>query len=300
MPSVLFSQTPTPHSRLANSLLWMARCQGEVEAAGLQGQLHFPWACETFQDFLDPTSPWLAAAERAAELFTRISDTPLSASGLASFCQQLHQEGLPPLARQVRNGVTLVWGSGEGLPFGEALAAAAGVDLLLLHEPFDFRYERPRFPTKTLGPLAPPRWRIDAMLRRQAGRNPQRLPSCGLHIRRGDYAIWRDGAYFYPDSLWYRLCRQQLLAGDQVTLFTNEPEGELCQSLVGLGAHLCGGSAAEDLIAMMGMDQVIGPPSTFPVVARMLARFCLGRRLKVERLGAREELLDRPEGTESP
>lgn len=291
MPTVLFSQTPTPHSRLANSLLWMARCQGEVEAAGLQEHLHFPWSRETFEDFLDPASPWLAAPGPGAELFARVSGTPLTAKTLATFCDQLYFQGVPSLVRLGFNGVIVVWGGGEGLPFGEALAAGAGADLLLLHEPFGFQYARPNFPTKTLGPVAPPRWRIDAMLQRQALRNPQALPSCGLHIRRGDYATWLDGKFFYPDSIWYDLCRQKLADGTQVNLFTNEPQGELCQALVGLGAHLCGGSAAEDLIAMMGMDQVIGPPSTFPVVASMLARFCLGRSLEVERLGPRDEVL---------
>lgn len=300
MPTVLFSQDPTPHSRLANSLLWMARCQGEAQAAGLQGHLHCPWARETFQDFLDPASPWLAPAGEAATLFARISDTPLSASTLAAFCHRLVQEGVPPLAPQQHNGVLLVWGRGDGLPFGEALAAAAGADLLLLHEPFDFRYERPRFPTKTLAPLAPSRWRLEEALRRQARRNPQGLPNCGLHIRRGDYAIWREGEFFYPDAIWHHLCRQQLAAGAQVSLFTNEPEAALCQSLVELGAHLCGGSAAEDLIAMMAMDQVIGPPSTFPVVARMLARYCLDRNLRVERLGPVAEVLAELEAAASP
>lgn len=296
MTIVLFSQDPTAHSRLANSLLWMARCQGEAQAAGLHRHLHFPWAIETFQDFLDPASPWLAPSTETAALFARISGTALSASSLAAFSRQLEHEDRPLLAREGRNGVSMVWGSGEGLPFGEALAAATGADLLLLHEPFGFVYGRPRFPTKTLAPLAPPRWRIEAMLRRLAEGNPQDRPRCGLHIRRGDYATWRDGAYFYPDSLWQQLCEQQLAGGAQVHLFTNEPQGALCRSLVELGAHLVGGSAAEDLIAMMAMERVIGPPSTFPVVARMLARFCLGRSLQVERLGALAEVQAMLEG----
>ena len=285
MPSVLFSQQPTPHSRLANSLLWMARCQGEAQVAGLHNRLHFPWAVETFHDFLDPNSPWLAPAGDTAELFARLSGTPLSASTLAAFCRQLPQEGVPGLVRQRCNGVTVVWGTGDGLVFAEALAEASGADLLLLHEPFGFRYERPRFPSKNLAPLAPPRWRIEEAMQRQARLNPEGRPTCGLHIRRGDYAIWQDGEFLYPDSVWLHLCGQQLAGGVHVSLFTNEPEGSLCRSLVDLGADLSGGSASEDLIRMMGMDQVIGPPSTFPLVARMLARFCLGRPLRVERLG---------------
>jgi hypothetical protein len=297
VPTVLFSQDPTPHSRLANSLLWMARCQGEAQAAGLHTRLHFPWAAEMFQDFLAPSSPWLASPGEAADLFARISDTPLSATALAAFSQQMSGEdtsrakgggpGEPTakLTRQHRAGVTFVWGSGEGLMFREALDAAAGADLLVLHEPFGFHYGRPRFPTKNLGPLAPSRGPIEEARQRQAQLNPEGRPACGLHIRRGDYAHWRDGEFFYPDAIWRDLCQQQLAGGAHVSLFSNEPQGALCRSLVDLGAHLCGGSAAEDLIRMMVMDQVIGPPSTFPVVARMLARFCLGRSLKVEELG---------------
>jgi len=297
VPTVLFSQDPTPHSRLANSLLWMARCQGEVQAAGLHTRLHFPWAAEMFQDFLAPCSPWLAPLGEAAELFARISDTPLSASAVAAFSHQMSRETTSQanphspdepraeLTRQTRGGVTFVWGSGEGLVFREALDAAAGADLLVLHEPFGFHYGRPRFPTKNLGPLAPSRGHIENALKQQAQLNPEGRAACGLHIRRGDYAHWRDGEFFYPDAIWRDLCQQQLAGGAHVSLYSNEPQGALCRSLVDLGAHLCGGSAAEDLIRMMVMDQVIGPPSTFPVVARMLARFCLGRTLKVVRLG---------------
>jgi hypothetical protein len=58
--------------------------------------------------------------------------------------------------------------------------------------------------------------------------------------------------------------------------------------MANLGAHLAGGTAAQDLALMMQMDRVIGPPSTFPVAASMLAQFCLRRHLCVERIAAQQ------------
>ena len=68
----------------------------------------------------------------------------------------------------------------------------------------------------------------------------------GVHIRRGDYAQWRNGQYFFDDAVY---AYQQL-----------------CPKVA---VHHLQGSAPEDLFMLSECDYVIGPPSTFSLVAAM-------------------------------
>lgn len=300
---ILFSQGPTVHSRLANSLLWMARAHADLGRDPAANFL-FPWGRERFGPFLDPRSPWLVnPQEVAAELFQRASGTVLTAQALADFSRQLEAAeearlAIPPHSwsslqlRQRINGVDLAYLTGVDLPFLPTLQPLAAAQLVVVHEPFQWRFGGPLFPERDLEHLAPSAALLEAAVQRQAALNPQGRRACGLHIRRGDYAHWRSGVYFYADPFWLALCEQLIAQGCHVSVFTNEPEANLCGGLVALGAHLSAGSPFEDLVRMMQMDQVIGPPSTFPLMAQLLARGCQRRQLEYDMLPALGERAD--------
>lgn len=98
----------------------------------------------------------------------------------------------------------------------------------------------------------------------------------GVHIRRGDYADWRNGQFYFDDEQYAaHINRFAELYPDKavhVYLSTNDgtvtAEGfqRLCPQV---HVHHLQGSAPEDLFMLSECDYLIGPPSTFSLVAAM-------------------------------
>ena len=98
----------------------------------------------------------------------------------------------------------------------------------------------------------------------------------GVHIRRGDYAEWQNGQYYFDDAVYAaHINRFAELHPDQtihVFLSTNDNQvsaeayQQACPKVV---IHHFKGSAPEDLFMLSGCDYLIGPPSTFSLVAAM-------------------------------
>ena len=96
----------------------------------------------------------------------------------------------------------------------------------------------------------------------------------GLHIRRGDYARWNGGAYFFTDGEYARavseFCRLHPGKTVQVLVATNDPKtdfGLLRRESGAAGVFPIGGNPGEDLYALSECDCIIGPKSTFSLVA---------------------------------
>lgn len=96
----------------------------------------------------------------------------------------------------------------------------------------------------------------------------------GLHIRRGDYARWQGGAYFFADDEYAERVRQfaALFPGKrvQVLVATNDPRADLglLRSRSGVAdMHLTRGNPGEDLYLLSECDYIMGPKSTFSLVA---------------------------------
>lgn len=121
----------------------------------------------------------------------------------------------------------------------------------------------------------------------------------GVHIRRGDYAQWADGNFYYDDETYatYIKAFVRMHSGEDVHVYisTNDPKmtAERMMRLVsdgmgsrGVAVHLLGGSAPEDLFMLSECDALIGPPSTFSLVAAMYRDIPLCRmdRAKAETL----------------
>ena len=98
----------------------------------------------------------------------------------------------------------------------------------------------------------------------------------GVHIRRGDYAQWRDGQYYFDNQVYAEhINRFAELHPDQaihVYLSTNdngvkaEDFQQTCPQVV---VHHLRGNAPQDLFMLSECDYLIGPPSTFSLVAAM-------------------------------
>lgn len=256
----------------------------------------FPWGQETFLDFLAADSPWLLPRpDRISRAFGAVAGEELTAHSLSAFCRSLElayekANGLGAydwkslaLTLQI-NGVKLIYCTGADHVFPDLLERCGSADLVIIHEPFMITIPGPICPATGLHHLAPSPPLLEAAQQYLLGVNPEGLPHCGLHIRRGDYSTWLGGAFYYADDFWLDLARRSMAEQRVVSIFTNEPDSELSKSLAAMGAHVSGGSASEDLVRMMYMDSIVGPPSTFTLMALMLAQDCIGRQVAFEQL----------------
>ncbi|MBQ9230545.1 MAG: alpha-1,2-fucosyltransferase [Prevotella sp.] len=100
----------------------------------------------------------------------------------------------------------------------------------------------------------------------------------GVHIRRGDYAIWKDGIYFYSDKQYATAINQftSLMPNKIIDIYLSTNDTEVSQKKYEqmidnerVRVHLLGGSPVEDLFMLSECDFIIGPPSTFSLVAAM-------------------------------
>lgn len=92
----------------------------------------------------------------------------------------------------------------------------------------------------------------------------------GVHIRRGDYAQWMDGKYFWSIETyanWMRsICNQ--LAGRKITFLVCSEERLSKDQFAGLDVEFGPGTAVSDMYSLAGCDIIFGPPSTFSDWAR--------------------------------
>lgn len=123
--------------------------------------------------------------------------------------------------------------------------------------------------------------------------SPLRL---GVHIRRGDYAQWQYGKYCFDDDTYAKLINRFAALHERETihvyLSTNDPEvhSETYQKLCPkVRIHLLQGNAPSDLYMLSACDYVMGPPSTFSLVAAMY------RDIPLYRMDSGDETLMTPE-----
>ena len=91
----------------------------------------------------------------------------------------------------------------------------------------------------------------------------------GTHIRRGDYAEFANGRYFYSQREYFDLMKslQLVLPGRKVRFLicSNEPVDETIFN--GLSFFTGTGDLIEDMYALAECDFIMGPPSTFTLWA---------------------------------
>ena len=98
----------------------------------------------------------------------------------------------------------------------------------------------------------------------------------GVHIRRGDYATWNDGRFLYDDKQMINIIRQFILLhpNKRVVIYIcgNDPKLNKQAYSEAFGQEnvvFPQGNPGEDLCLLSHCDYLIGPPSTFTLVASM-------------------------------
>ena len=119
----------------------------------------------------------------------------------------------------------------------------------------------------------------------------------GVHIRRGDYAQWCNGQYFFDDNVYIRHINRfaELHPGKTIHVFLSTNDSQVSaeayqQSCPKVVIHHFKGSAPEDLFMLSECDYLIGPPSTFSLVAAMY------RDIPLYRMDVADEQQMTPEG----
>ena len=98
----------------------------------------------------------------------------------------------------------------------------------------------------------------------------------GVHIRRGDYVQWNNGIYCYDDETyashinrfasWHEDEEVHVYLSTNDNEVTEERYQQLCP---GVRIHHLHNNAPKDLFMLSECDWLIGPPSTFSLVAAM-------------------------------
>jgi hypothetical protein len=95
----------------------------------------------------------------------------------------------------------------------------------------------------------------------------------GIHVRRGDYIRWKDGRFFFTDEEYLKIIHS--FAGClkekeiQIIMVTNDEsiDEDVYRKALEADIIFSRGNAGEDLYALSTCDYIIGPPSTFSLMA---------------------------------
>ncbi len=114
----------------------------------------------------------------------------------------------------------------------------------------------------------------------------------GVHVRRGDYATFAEGRYFFDHQDYRRAMKgiQHSLRNNgkavRFLLCGNEPGVADLPVWEGLEVNGGTGHPVEDLYALARCDYLLGPPSTFSMWASFYGRVPLGTMTSENRAGA--------------
>jgi hypothetical protein len=95
----------------------------------------------------------------------------------------------------------------------------------------------------------------------------------GVHVRRGDYKIWMDGNYYYSDEEFIKVIQRfiDLFSESTVEIVVVSNKKDICKeqykASIASDIHFLSGNPGEDLYALSVCDYIMGPPSTFSLMA---------------------------------
>lgn len=96
----------------------------------------------------------------------------------------------------------------------------------------------------------------------------------GVHVRRGDYARFLNGKFFYSPQEYLEVMRhvRTLFPGRKVVFLICSNEAQPPEVFRDLGCVMGNGSIIEDLHALSRCDFLVGPPSTYSAWASFYGR----------------------------
>lgn len=284
---LLFSQGHALHSRLGNSLVWMSRINSWLSTIDFNLEIVFPWSIENFSSYLDVSSPWLRKNQIADNLYLEFFNIPLTSQNLSLQSILIERELKANKINDVGNkyiaesigGKYLYLSGNFDLTSLNIQDLIRNHDLTICHEPYDIlRNENMAIFKGDFSNLGPQRLFFENQLQLVKSKSSGRV-SVGLHIRRGDYAKWNSGEYFYDDKYWIDKVFDLISRNKAVWIFSNDLSEELSNKLEKMGAFISRESFSLDFIRLMAMDQIIGPPSTFTSMAIKISGEVLGRKI---------------------
>jgi Glycosyl transferase family 11 len=93
----------------------------------------------------------------------------------------------------------------------------------------------------------------------------------GVHIRRGDYALWEGGRFYYTNEEYLQwmlqLARSSQLVGIETVFVICSNEVLSSKNFPMISVIMANGDLIQDLYLLAGCDYLIGPPSTFSLWA---------------------------------
>lgn len=91
----------------------------------------------------------------------------------------------------------------------------------------------------------------------------------GVHIRRNDYATYREGLYYFNDACYSRWMAQieRLFPSQKVGFLLSSDDALDRNAFSQFCVHVTSGHELEDLYELAGCDYLVGPPSTYSMWA---------------------------------
>jgi hypothetical protein len=281
---IIFSQGPTEHSRLGNSIVWMTKAAYIAKQLGWQ--VAFPWASENFVAYLAPNSYWLEAIKQARDSYLDKFDVPLTAASISR--QSRKYEALFEADNQLpafgweravysdeSNNVLYLRGKID-ITSEKVLSLVESHALTIIHEPFELMYlENLSLIGEDYASVIPKKRLFNAQAKHVAEIAAGR-PTVGMHIRRGDYSRWQGGSYYYDDDFWCTNAARFVASGKSVWVFSNELSDELKARLLSHATNIPDEDFNHHFVRMMFMGKIFGPPSTFSSTAANVAKKVFG------------------------
>jgi len=239
MTLILFSQSPTKHSRIGNSLVWMSRISYWLHQANLG--FFFPWGYENYQSYFSNRSNWVAPNDKAYFLYASIFGEPLSAGALASRSRLIEDQyekknsleafSWDLLQISNYNGNFLYITGKLGIYSDEVMAEIRKHKLVICHEPFNLTFnEESNLFCEDYSSIAPSQ-KLLTLNQKYIKDQSISKTTVALHIRRGDYQDWRKGKYFYDDNFWIAKVAELIAEDCQPWIFSNDLSEGLSNSL---------------------------------------------------------------------
>jgi len=245
-------------------------------------EVAFPWAFEKYLPYLERSSYWFKRIPLANKVFKQKFGTDLDAMTVSRQSRRYevfyeNENSLAPFSwdRIIYSdssiGVLYLRGKID-LTSQSVLKLIQEHDLTIIHEPFEMIYlENLSLIGEDLSTVRPKKSLFASesqyVFEKTAGKS-----TVGFHIRRGDYARWQGGSYFYSDDFWIKNASRFIDTDKSVWVFSNDLSDDLRLQLLMLGVNLSAEDFSKDFVRMMLMQKIFGPPSTFSSTAVNIAK----------------------------
>jgi len=92
-----------------------------------------------------------------------------------------------------------------------------------------------------------------------------------IHARMGDYKTWQSGKYYYTHEQYLELLEKNKKNFNFIYVIGNEWTETFENNIIEAGGYPLKGDAIDDFLSLFFADKIIGPPSTFSILARQMS-----------------------------